>query len=320
MTHIMEQGRVRIIIRRVLVILLSILLIGSALITLNDLAGWGIVPTWDDLFAEVGLTEEPLSPDQLRVTFLDVGNADCTLIQCGGKTALIDAGEYATAENVVEQLRIAGVERLDYVIATHADADHIGGMATLIHELEIGTFLMPAQEFLPETMSPVYHAMVDALGDKGILPMDAQFGFTCHLGKAQLKIISGRQSYTTENDNSILCRLSYGKHSFLFMSDVGTVVEHGLMSDGVALQADVIKIGHHGSQTSSDPQFIRLVAPTYAVITCGVDNASGHPHEATLNTLKENDVAVYRSDYHGNIAFTCDGETLSVTTQRQGFR
>ncbi|MBP3435688.1 MAG: MBL fold metallo-hydrolase [Clostridia bacterium] len=308
--------RIVAVLRRVLVVILVLLLIGSALITANDAAGLNLLPTWRELFAIVGLADEPLSPDALRVTFFDVGNADCTLIQSGGKAVLIDAGEHKTANDVVEQLRLSGVESLDYVIATHADADHIGGMEALIRELEIGTFLMPSVSETEEAHTQVYNSMITALERKGIPVADACYGFDCSLGDARLEILSGRHAHGDENERSVICRLRFGAHTFLLMGDAGIETENTLILDGADIRADVLKVGHHGSNTSTGSRFIRVVEPQYAVITCGVDNSMGHPHKDTLKTLKEHGVTVYRSDHHGNIVFTSDGTNLSVTTQR----
>lgn len=303
------------LLRRVAVVVLSVVLIGSALITASDAAGWGILPTWRELFVRVGLADAAVSDGELRVTFLDVGNADCILIQSGGQTALIDAGKHSTANDVLEKLRIAGVERLDYVIATHADADHIGGMATLIREMEVGTFLIPPVGESDATKTQVYQSMLSALEERGVPPADAEYGFTCYLGTAELKIISGRITTAEGNEGSAVCRLSFGEHTFLLMGDAGKAVERELILDRVDIRADVIKVGHHGSDTSTDVQFIHLSSPSYAVITCGVDNSLGHPHETTLKTLEEYGVTVYRSDHHGDIVFTSDGTTLSVNTE-----
>ena len=304
------------LLRRTAVTVLALLLIGSALITVNESAGWLFLPSWNDIFTRVGLVDAAVSQDELRVTFLDVGNADCILIQSGEKTALIDAGEYRTSRHVLETLQFAGVERLDYVIATHADADHIGGMETLVRELEIGTFLMPATAGSEQSKTQVYESLLAALEDQGVPMADADYGFTCCIGKAQLKIISGRQTVFGGNEGSAVCRLNFGEHTFLFMGDSGKTVERHLLLEGEDIEADVIKIGHHGSNTATDPQFIRLSRPAYAVITCGIDNAMGYPHEETLKTLEEYGVAVYRSDHHGDIVFRSDGTTLSVTTER----
>lgn len=298
------------------IVLLACVLLISALITVNDAADWGILPTWAQLFSAVGLTEKPLSSDTLRLTFFDVGNADCLLVQCGGKAMLVDAGEHTTAADVLKQLQTLGIEHLDYVIATHADADHIGGMEMLFRELTVGTFVMPPIADAEDTETDVYRALMSILEQKRILQKEADYGLTCKMGAAELCIISGRNSYDSENDRSAICRLSFGKHTFLLMGDAGSEVEQELMLNGEDLRADVIKIGHHGGEDATDPRFIRSVNPQYAVITCGVDNPFGHPHERTLNTLRECEVAVYRSDYHGNVVFTSDGAELLVSTER----
>ncbi len=303
------------LLRRCLIVLAALLLSVSLLITASDVWHWGILPTWHELYVAVGLEKPAVSANELRVTFLNVGNADCILIQSGTQAALVDAGTYEDSDATVSALRRAGVERLDHVIATHTDSDHIGGMAKVIRELEIGTVLIP---YMPEdtvVSTRVYAAMMSAMEDKGIQPTQARYGLTYAIGGAELKVISGRRLYGESNDQSIVCRVTFGDNAFLLMGDASAEVERYLMLDGAELSADVIKIGHHGSGTSSDPGFISEVDPDYAVITCGVDNYAGHPHEDTLQTLQKNDVAVYRTDHHGDIVFTGNGSTLSVTTE-----
>lgn len=304
--------------RRVIATAATVLLVLSALITVNNGTYLVGLPSWHTLFSWFGFQESSVPEDELRMTVLDVGNADCILLQSGEHSALIDAGENNDSGDILRALRLRGIERLDYVIATHADADHIGSMDEVIQQVEIGTFLSPASVFENRDATRVCQDLLDALEDYRVNTAVAEYGTVCAIGDAVLTVVSGKSPLddSDDNDSSAVCRLTFGRHAFLLMGDAGTAAEKQLMKDGVPLDADVIKIGHHGSASSSDPEFVAAVRPAYAVITCGAGNSYGHPHKETLDTLAEYGVTVYRSDFHGDVVFTSDGLTLSVTSEQ----
>ncbi len=287
------------------------------LISLNSSLQLPFLPTWDSLYSTVGLHSTPPPEGTLRVTVLDVGNADCILLQSGDKNALIDAGENTDDDAVLTALESAGVAKLDYVIATHADADHIGGMDTVIRNIPIDTFLM---SFMPKGHTPTtrtYERMLEAMTDCNVLPTEAEHGTVYPFGEATITILSGLSDYTETNDQSVVCLVSHGKMDFLFMGDAGKEVEREILDAVPTLDVEVLKVGHHGSSTSSDGSFIRSISPAIALITCGYNNSYNHPHSATLQTLKRNAVTVYRSDLNGEIVLTSDGKTVSVITEKK---
>ncbi len=287
------------------------------LITANGSLQLPFLPTWDSLYNAVGLHSAPPTEGQLKVTVLDVGNADCILLQCEGQAALIDAGENNDDDAVLTALRGAGVTKLDYVIATHADADHIGGMDTVIRNMPIGTFLM---SFMPEDHTPTtrtYERMLEAMVDCDVTPIEAEHGAVYTLGEATITILSGLSDYTDTNDQSVVCLVSHGEMDFLFMGDAGKEVECEILEAVPTLDVEVLKVGHHGSRTSSDGGFIRSISPDIAVITCGYNNSYKHPHTETLQTLERNDIEVYRSDLNGEIVITSDGKTVTVVPEKE---
>ncbi len=287
------------------------------LITLNGSLQLPFLPTWDSLYSAVGLHASTPPEGALRVTVLDVGNADCILLQSGEKTALIDAGENNDDDAVLTALKSAGVAKLDYVIATHADADHIGGMDTVIRNIPIDTFLM---SFMPEGYTPTtrtYERMLEAMVDCNVQPVEAEYGAVYPFGDATITILSGRSDYTDTNDQSVVCLVSHGEMDFLFMGDAGKDVEREILDAVPALDVEVLKVGHHGSSTSSDGSFIRSISPEIALITCGYGNSYNHPHSATLQTLKRNEAEVYRSDLNGEIVLTSDGKTVTVAAEKE---
>ena len=287
------------------------------LITVNGTLRFPFLPTWDSLYSALGLHTSTPPEGTLRVTVLDVGNADCILLQSGEKTALIDAGENNDEDEVLTALKSAGVTKLDYVIATHADADHIGGMDTVIRNIPIETFLM---SFMPEGYTPTtrtYERMLEAMVDCEVIPTEAEHGAVYPFGEATITILSGLSDHTDTNDQSVVCLVSHGEMDFLFTGDAGKEVEREILDAVPTLDVEVLKVGHHGSSTSSDGDFIRSVSPDIALITCGYGNSYNHPHSVTLQTLKRNAVEVYRSDLNGEIVLTSDGTTITVETEKE---
>lgn len=275
------------------------------------------IPGWDDLFANADLASTPVTPEgELQVYFIDVGNADSILIRQGEVNALIDAGERGDGDNVLTYLNQQGVKKLDLVIATHPHADHIGGMTDVIEGIAIDKFVM---SFMPEDETPTtatYLNMLTALDEKSIPVEEAKPGAVYTLGTAQLTVLAPLSESDEANNISVVTRLTFGERSFLFMGDAETAVENELLFSGRPLSADVIKVGHHGSNTSSSQAFLSKVAPKYAIVPCGEGNSYGHPHDEVLTRLEKMGVTIYRADVHGHIAITTDGKTLTFSTQK----
>ena len=275
------------------------------------------IPGWDDLFAGAGFSSTPIVPEgELQVYFIDVGNADAILIRQGEVNALIDAGERGDGDDILAFLRNHGVEKLDLVVATHPHADHIGGMADVINGIPVDTFVM---SYMPEEETPTsstYLNMLTALDEKNVAVDEAKPGRVYTLGTAQLTVLAPLTESDEANNISVVTRLTFGDRSFLFMGDAETAVEKQLLSDGVSLAADVIKVGHHGSSTSSSHAFLSRVAPDYAIIPCGEGNSYDHPHAEVLTRLEALNTTIYRSDVHGHIAVTTDGQKLTISTQK----
>ncbi|MCI8554713.1 MAG: MBL fold metallo-hydrolase [Clostridiales bacterium] len=287
-----------------------------ALITISEKMERPFLPTWDEIFGMAGLTEQGPLDSQLRVDILDVGNADAILVRNGEASLLIDAGENNDGGQVVDELRSRGVTRLDYAIATHPDADHIGGMDVVVNQLEIGTFIMA---FMPEGATPTtrtYLDLLQALADRNLTVTEAIPGQSYPLGEAMMEILGPPAPSGDTNNNSVVCRVSFGSRRFLFMGDAEREEEDALMAAGTDLRADFIKLGHHGSRSSSQKRFLERVNPSYAAMTCGAGNSYGHPHAETLKTLNEMKITYTRSDLNGTVKLLCDGSVITVTTEK----
>ena len=256
-------------------------------------------------------------PEEDTAYFLDVGEGDCTLLVSGGSTVLVDAGTPEGAPALVRELKSLGVRRLDAVIATHPHADHIGGMEEVIRGVDIGTFLL---SYMPEDKTPTtktYTGMLTALVDREVPVRDVKPGETYTLGDAAVEILGPAGEFDDMNNQSVVCRVTCNGKRFLMMGDAEVQAEKSILKSGADVSADVIKLGHHGSSTSSSGEFLDAVSPTYSVMTCGAGNSYDHPHKETLARVQELGLKNYRSDECGTIVFTVatDGG-ISVTTER----
>lgn len=304
--------------RKLFLICLTVILVFSLVVEIGSRIPGSGIPGWGELFSGSGFRGASSVPSgQLEVHFIDVGNADCILVRQEEAAMLIDAGEKGDADTILEYLHQQGVERLNLVIATHFHADHIGSMAAVIREIPVDTFLL---SYMPASATPtsaVYLSMLEALDEQEITVRETQPGDTLSLGEAQVQILGPAEDTTDSNNHSVVTRVVFGEKRFLFMGDAETSAEEALQKRWADLGADVLKAGHHGSNTGTDEAFLKRVSPTYAVLTCGAGNSYGHPHRETLSLLKDYPVKTYRSDLYGNIIFTTDGRELSVATQKE---
>ena len=239
----------------------------------------------------------------MRVHFIDVGQADSTFIELGnGQTMLIDAGRSGDGSTIVKYLRDLQYSSIDYVVATHPHDDHIGGMATVLDSFEIGKMYMPKQE---HTIS-AFTNMLDVIEDKGIELHTAKSGVNITTnGITTIDILAPfADSYSNLNNCSAVVKLTYGETVMLFTGDAEQVIETQLLDSDI--DADVLKVGHHGAGSSSAQSFIKAVSPEVAVISCGEGNSYGHPHADTLAILNEVGADIYRTDEQGTIQVTAD--------------
>lgn len=254
----------------------------------------------------------PLPEGRLSAAFFDVGQGDCILISTGGHAMLIDAGNPGQDELILGYLADYGVAKLDYLVATHPHADHIGSMAAVVYAMaEIGTVLMP--EAVATTAT--FEKLLTALEERDLTVIVPRAGATYQLGEATVEVLApGGEDYSELNDYSLVLRVSFGQAVFLFTGDAEEVSEAEQLHSGFDLRADVLKLGHHGSSSSSTAKYLAVVSPRYAVISCGRDNSYGHPHHEVLERLQESGIAPYRTDELGTVLFTTDGETITVSS------
>ena len=259
-------------------------------------------------------------PGQLQVYYLDVVQGDATLILAPDGDAvwamLIDTGEYAYADGLTDALKGLGVARIDALVCTHPHLDHMGCMARIVQRFEIGALYMP---LLPDDQVPAtsgYEALLRAMSQKSLPATRLMEGTSipCPAAMTLEALAPDPNALWDEvNDYSGVLRLTWGSTVFLFMGDAEKPVEQVLLYSGHELSADVLKVGHHGSSSSTSAGFLEAVRPGIAVISCGRDNQYGHPHREVRSLLEDRGVETYRTDLQQTILITSDGTTLAAT-------
>ncbi len=248
----------------------------------------------------------PPSDGEIRVRFLDVGEGDCTLIQTSTATVLVDTGEAdaTLSGRIVSTLKRVGVETIDCLVLTHPHSDHVGGVPAILEAFPVGECLAPRA--VDENES--FGRALDALLEYGVRARTAEGGRSFTYGDLTLDVLSPEREndYTDKNDQGAILRIAYGEATLLMMADAGDEVEEDLLRRYSAdeLEATLLKVGHHGAATSSSYAFLTAVAPTYAVISVGLGNPYGHPHEEAVRRLAAGGATVYRTDRHGDVVFT----------------
>lgn len=249
----------------------------------------------------------------LVIHFIDVGQADASVVLCDGKSLMIDGGNskdssliYSYLQNTLE------LSHLDYMIATHPHEDHVGGLAAALNACTIGEVFSPVLEYKSEAFSSFLY-YVGVQEREIIIPYVGQ---SFMLGSAKVQFLSPVKNYSDMNDNSIVVRIVYGNTSFLFTGDAGWDSEHDIVEAGYELESTLLKVGHHGSNSSSSYIFLREVSPLYAVISVGKRNQYGHPSEDVLSRLRDIGAEVYRTDLQGDVICVSDGDSLSFWTEK----
>lgn len=248
----------------------------------------------------------------LTVTFLDVGQGDAAVLQCGGQTMMIDGGKAKASSYIYSWLKKNQISYLDVMVATHTDADHIGGLPGALNYAKVGTAYCPVTSGTTKT----FQSFVKYLKKQGKSITVPKAGDEFSLGGAQVRILGPTDPQAEGNNSSIVLKVTFGDTSFLFTGDAEREEEQELLESGYDLESTVLKVGHHGSDTSTSYLFLRTVNPQYAVISVGADNTYGHPTEAVLSRLRDADVKTCRTDLQGTITAVSDGKKVTFQTER----
>lgn len=244
----------------------------------------------------------------LEVYFIDVGQADCILLKNGEHNMLIDAGNNEDGPKLVNYLNELNVNKFDYVVATHAHEDHIGGMDDIINNFTVDKFFMPDVLTTTKTFEDILDALLIHDMKYDTVKKEEEFLF----GEAKVKVIYVGNKEGDLNDTSIVLKVTYGNNSFLFTGDATSNVEKEILDDDI--KSDVLKVAHHGSNYSSTNDFLDAVNPSYAVISVGKNNSYKHPSTTIINRLNSRGIKVYRTDTYGTIIMNSDGNNITVNT------
>lgn len=256
----------------------------------------------------------PADQEDLDIHFIDVGQGDSIMIICNGEAMLIDGGDNSAEDILPDYLRRQGVTALKYVVATHPHADHIGGLDAVAQTIPIETVFTSCMDY--DTKS--FRDFVTTATANGAEIQFPEVDSTFLLGSAAVTVLGPRTYDVPEtwNDASIVLRLTYGHTAFLFTGDMEQAEETSLLEAGCDVSCDVLKVGHHGSRTSSGYRLLYEAAPSAAVISCGQGNDYGHPHKETISRLQDAGISnILRTDLMGSIVFHSDGMNLTYTTE-----
>lgn len=271
--------------------------------------------TGADLGKDSGRNDLPVTVEgEIAVHVIDVGQGDAVLITTPKGNMLIDAGDNISRyENaLIAYLDAQNITELEYFVATHMHADHIGGADVILQRYTVNNVLMTDDV----TTTGVYEAMLDVIEQKNINVVLAEAGDFFMLGDVHCRILAPLSDYSNTNDQSIVIRATYGNVSMLFTGDAEGNLEGKSEKDilerysPAELQCDFLKVGHHGSDTSSSPALLQVVSPKLAAISCGEGNKYGHPLSSVLDSLDALGVTVYRTDLDGDLVFVCNGERI----------
>ena len=255
-----------------------------------------------------------VSEDSDFVRFIDVGQGDCTLIYSNGKTALIDTGTVVSSNDVCKELKDIGIKDIDVMMISHLHSDHTGGIERITEDFKVKNLILPELSTFSEGMSAAQNA-INSVTSSGGGVYNAVQGMNFDVGNFEITVLAA-YSDDEENNRSIFAMAQIEGRKFLFTGDAETEVEKQLVEEGLNLECDVLKVGHHGSNTSSSKAFLDKVKPKNAAISVGVDNSYGHPHNEVINRFKSMNTEIFRTDKSGSLTFYVKDGKISVKTEK----
>lgn len=259
------------------------------------------------LVPQSALTVNAETNGEMAVHFLDVGQGNAILVQSGGQNLLYDGGDQNHADEVVSYLQQQNVQTIDYMISSHYDEDHLGGLIPCLNTFEVSNVLGPDYVHT----SNLFNTFMNTATANAIIVQYPSVGDTFDFGTGSFTVLAPSGISQNSNDNSLVIKLENGSNSFIFTGDAEETSEQDMISTGMNLDCDVLSVGHHGSASSTTWDFLEATSPSYAVISCGVNNQYNHPSAETMGRLSDMEIPVFRTDKQGTIIAVSDGTTIN---------
>ncbi len=249
------------------------------------------------------------------VYFLDVGQSDCTIVACDDEVLMIDCGTLNQLNTIRQSLHSLEIDNIDYMVISHQHDDHMGSATEIINDYEVENLIMPRLAQSNNVTSKTYNVLINTINDKGINKIPAQDCKEFMVGDALVQILSPKVQSNNLNNMSVVLKITYGETEFLFQSDAETKIENDLIYSDYDIDVDVLKVGHHGSKTSTSEKYIDSTSPKIAIISSGYGNNYGHPNGEVLNRLESNGVETLITALDGDIAISSDGININTFIQ-----
>jgi len=262
--------------------------------------------TQTELITETETIVEPVESD-MTVHFLDVGQGLAILVQSDNQTLVFDGGDRNTSSFVVAYLKEQGVNKIDYLISSHYDADHVAGLIGCLNVFDVNVVI--GSDYVHD--SNLYTSFMDAVSAKSLQVTHPAVGEQFTFGTGSFTVLAPAQIGSSSNDNSIAIKITNGSNSFVFTGDAESASESDMVVNGLDLNCDVLSIAHHGSASSTSYAFLEATVPEFAVISAGTNNQYGHPHADTMDKLNAMEISVYRNDIQGTIIAHSDGSVIT---------
>lgn len=286
------------------------------LLSYGEASGDPDMPSWSGLFSSL-MQSTSVSSSDVIVHVIDVGQGDCTLVQSGKFNILIDAGENGYGTTVVEYLRSLKINHLDWIIATHPHSDHMGGIDTVIDEIDCDNIMMV---YIPDEYSissKFYLSVLESIEENDVTVTYADEGDIYKFGELTMEVLHPTfGEYRSDiNDMSICLKFSCGDFGLITCGDITYEIEEELLDELHDLDADVFILNHHGSALSNSEEFITAISPDYAIISCGADNTYGHPHKSVIKLLSKLGISYFRTDRSGTVVISFVDDSIEIETE-----
>lgn len=276
----------------------------------SGVTDWGKIYGYAEIVDGIKPTDS-----EFQIHYLNVGQSDCTLVICNNHTLIIDTGTYHQIDEIYNTLRTLGIQKIDYIVITHQHDDHMGSAASIIRDYPVDNIIMPKLSEINMVTTLEYEELLTVISQREVTAIPAEPGLDFQLGDANVHFYAPLKQDKNINNMSAVLKITYGETSFLFQGDAEKKVENALLNTEEDLSADVIKLGHHGSSTSSTDKYIKAVAPKIAIASCGYNNDYGHPNKNTLKTLNKYEVDIFVTFICGDISVFSDGKIIKLMTE-----